>query len=113
MRMNEIIRKKRREKGMTQEQVAACLGVTAPAVNKWESGASLPERTSLQKGVKKRLLAGGRIGWATGTYVGAHPACLEGKVGMYEKMGYRDHGISQSSWGGEQWHEMSCRLHGV
>ena len=43
MRMNEIIRKKRREKGLTQEQVAACLGVTAPAVNKWESGASLPD----------------------------------------------------------------------
>ena len=218
-----------------------------------EDYASLPERTSLQKGVKKRLLDGGRIGWATGTYVGARPACLagrqhsavlseqfvfrdilpeeadqaaeveqicfppneacapemmrrraavapefflvavdretgkiagflnglatnertlrddffrdaglhdpegenvmllgldvlpvyrrqglateimlrylerewkrgrklvvltclEGKVGMYEKMGYRDHGISQSSWGGEQWHEMSCRLHGV
>jgi GNAT superfamily N-acetyltransferase len=39
--------------------------------------------------------------------------CLEGKVGMYEKMGYRDLGISQSGWGGEQWHEMSCRLHGV
>lgn len=36
--------------------------------------------------------------------------CLESKVGMYEKMGFLDHGISASAWGGEQWHEMSCTL---
>lgn len=36
--------------------------------------------------------------------------CLKSKVGMYEKMGFRDRGIAQSSWGGEQWHEMDCRL---
>ena len=36
--------------------------------------------------------------------------CLEDKVGMYEKMGFKDEGISASSWGGEQWHEMSCGL---
>lgn len=34
--------------------------------------------------------------------------CLEAKVRMYEKMGFVDKGIAQSSWGGEQWHEM-CR----
>lgn len=33
--------------------------------------------------------------------------CLHSKVKMYEKMGFRDHGISASSWGGEEWHEMS------
>lgn len=33
--------------------------------------------------------------------------CLESKVKMYEKMGFRDEGISASSWGGEEWHEMS------
>lgn len=33
--------------------------------------------------------------------------CLESKVPMYEKMGFRDHGMSASVWGGEQWHEMS------
>lgn len=33
--------------------------------------------------------------------------CLESKVEMYEKMGFRDMGISRSVWGGEQWHEMS------
>ena len=33
--------------------------------------------------------------------------CLQAKVKMYEKMGFRDHGIANSSWGGEEWHEMS------
>lgn len=36
--------------------------------------------------------------------------CLGTKVEMYEKMGFRDHGISGSNWGGEEWHEMSCAL---
>ena len=36
--------------------------------------------------------------------------CLDSKVGMYEKMGFLDLGISESSWGGEQWHEMVYRL---
>ena len=36
--------------------------------------------------------------------------CLESKVGMYEKMGFRDRGMAQSTWGGEQWHEMDCGL---
>ncbi len=33
--------------------------------------------------------------------------CLQSKVDMYKKMGFRDEGISGSSWGGEEWHEMS------
>lgn len=36
--------------------------------------------------------------------------CLEGKVKMYEKFGFRDCGESGSAWGGEQWHEMVCEL---
>lgn len=36
--------------------------------------------------------------------------CLEGKVKMYEKMGFQNQGISGPSWGGEQWYEMSCVL---
>lgn len=36
--------------------------------------------------------------------------CLEEKVEMYQKFGFADHGIADSSWGGEKWHEMSCRL---
>ena len=41
MKIQEIIRQKRLEKGLTQEQLAERLGVTAPAVNKWEKGDSL------------------------------------------------------------------------
>lgn len=47
MQMKDIIRKKRRECGYTQEQVAAYLGVSAPAVNKWESGSTYPDVTLL------------------------------------------------------------------
>ena len=36
--------------------------------------------------------------------------CLEEKVKMYEKMGFHNDGISQSTWGGEEWYEMSCLL---
>ena len=36
--------------------------------------------------------------------------CLDSKVKMYEKMGFEDRCIAQSSWGGEQWHEMICKL---
>ena len=32
--------------------------------------------------------------------------CLEQKVEMYKKMGYKDEGISASVWGDEEWHEM-------
>lgn len=43
MKINEIIRKRRIEKGFTQEQIANYLGVSAPAVNKWEKGSSYPD----------------------------------------------------------------------
>lgn len=33
--------------------------------------------------------------------------CLQDKVEMYRKMGFRDNGIANSTWGGEEWHEMS------
>ena len=33
--------------------------------------------------------------------------CLDAKVAMYEKMGFVDNGIAASTWGGEEWHEMS------
>jgi hypothetical protein len=29
---------------------------------------------------------------------------------MYEKMGFLDRGIANSTWGGEEWHEMSYRI---
>ena len=36
--------------------------------------------------------------------------CLDEKVKMYEKMGYKDLGISGSVWGGEKWHDMEYVL---
>ena len=47
MTVAEVIRKKRKEQGLTQEQVAQRLGVSAPAVNKWERGSSYPDITIL------------------------------------------------------------------
>lgn len=38
--------------------------------------------------------------------------CLHSKVKMYEKMGFHDKGISMSTWGGEEWHEMTKSLIG-
>jgi len=38
--------------------------------------------------------------------------CLDDKVGMYERMGFRDRGESASAWGGERWHEMDMPLNG-
>jgi ribosomal protein S18 acetylase RimI-like enzyme len=36
--------------------------------------------------------------------------CLKSKVKMYEKMGFIDRGIANSTWGGEEWHEMISRM---
>lgn len=47
MQIGEIIRKYRKEKCLTQEQMADKLGLTAPAVNKWEKGISYPDITML------------------------------------------------------------------
>lgn len=43
MKLSEIIREKRKALNLTQEEVAEYLGVTAPAVNKWEKGVSCPD----------------------------------------------------------------------
>ncbi len=32
--------------------------------------------------------------------------CLDNKVDMYKKFGFDDLGIANSTWGGEEWHEM-------
>lgn len=47
MSIGSVIREYRRGKNMTQKQMANYLGVTAPAVNKWENGHSLPDITLL------------------------------------------------------------------
>lgn len=47
MPINTVIHEKRKQLELTQEQVAAYLGVTAPAVNKWEKGSTYPDITLL------------------------------------------------------------------
>lgn len=47
MQLGKVIRKYRKNKNMTQEEMANRLGITAPAVNKWEKGVSLPDITLL------------------------------------------------------------------
>lgn len=47
MQIGEVIRKYRKSADMTQEEMANRLGVTAPAVNKWENGNSYPDITLL------------------------------------------------------------------
>lgn len=43
MQLGEVIRTHRKRKSMTQEEMANRLGVTGPAVNKWENGNSYPD----------------------------------------------------------------------
>ena len=38
MNIGSVIKKYRKEIGITQEEMANRLGVTTPAVNKWENG---------------------------------------------------------------------------
>ncbi len=47
MQIGQVIRQYRKEQDMTQEEMANRLGVTAPAVNKWEKGSSMPDITLL------------------------------------------------------------------
>ncbi len=43
LHMGSKIAERRRAKGLTQEQLAAELGISAPAVSKWETGSSYPD----------------------------------------------------------------------
>lgn len=47
MEIAKTIQEYRRIRGLTQEQLAERVGVSAPAVSKWETGASLPDITLL------------------------------------------------------------------
>ena len=47
MKLNEVIRTRRQALGLTQEQLAQKLGVSAPAVNKWERTLNYPDITLL------------------------------------------------------------------
>lgn len=47
MTIGNVIRTYRKELGLTQEEMAKRLGVTTPAVNKWENNNSMPDITLL------------------------------------------------------------------
>ena len=70
----------------------------------WMSGQNTAGRSCKRnhEPVRKREQAKGQYD--------AELTCLEQKVEMYKKMGYKDEGISASVWGDEEWHEMSYAL---
>lgn len=43
MEIGQVIRKYRKQQNLTQEEIAERLGVSAPAVNKWENGNTMPD----------------------------------------------------------------------
>ena len=47
MLIGDVIRKYRKQAGITQEEMARRLGVTTPAVNKWENNNTQPDITLL------------------------------------------------------------------
>ena len=47
MKFGEKLIQLRRKEGMSQEQLAAEIGITRQSVSKWESGSTLPELTKL------------------------------------------------------------------
>ena len=47
MKLNDVIRTRRQALDLTQEQLAQKLGVSAPAVNKWERNLNYPDITML------------------------------------------------------------------
>lgn len=63
MEIGAIIKKLREEHGMSQEELAKCLGVTYQAVSTWETGKRLPRMGSIEKmsslfGVTKSYIIG-------------------------------------------------------
>ena len=46
--LGKLIKTLRKEKGITQEELAFKLGVTTSAVSKWETGKNSPDITMLQ-----------------------------------------------------------------
>lgn len=47
IQIHKIIADKRKEKGITQEELAAYIGITKASVSKWETGQSYPDITFL------------------------------------------------------------------
>ena len=59
--IGQIIREKRTEKGMTQEQLAERLGVTGQAVSKWERDEAYPDIALLKELAKALGLSVGEL----------------------------------------------------
>lgn len=78
MSIGEIIRTYRKRAGLTQEEVARRLGVTTPAVNKWENGSNQPDILLLAP--IARLL-----GISTDELLGFHARLTEAEIGQFIK----------------------------
>lgn len=73
LKIAENIKKIRKERNMTQEQLAAAFGVTVGAVSKWESGASVPDIMIIMElarffGISVDVLLGHEIAEDEGVY---------------------------------------------
>ena len=49
MELNQKLQEMRKQRGMTQEELAACLYVSRTAISKWESGRGVPNIESLKQ----------------------------------------------------------------
>lgn len=76
MTIGEVIRKYRKEAGLTQEEMANRLGVTTPAVNKWEKNNTQPDIGLLAP--IARLL-----GVSTDTLLSFHDALTDDEINLY------------------------------
>ena len=71
--LSEKIYRFRRERGLSQEQLAEKIGVSRQAISKWESGASTPE-------LEKLLTLSACFGVTLDTLVNDEPAASEDKA---------------------------------
>ena len=82
MEIGKYIQQLRRQKGLTQEQMAGALGVTSAAVSKWETDAALPDVSLLCP--LARLL-----GTTVDDLLGFQPALERGEINALMERGRR------------------------
>ena len=78
MNLATVIQENRKKKGLTQEQLAEMVGVSAPAVSKWESAGSFPDITLLAPIARA-------LGVTVDTLVGFRPGLSEEEVHALEQ----------------------------
>ncbi len=59
--IGKVIKDLRAEMGLTQEELAAELGVVCPTVNRWENGRAQPSRLAI-KSIQDQIIALGEKG---------------------------------------------------